>query len=606
MRDGHPGSLARLRIGLSGAAALPGFGLSGDPLFDEGEAAWTVPVTLEIENSGEHVPASTEWVVLVDHSYPFGRIEFYPAASGGITATFPHQEPNLETGSRWRTGKLCLDKPYRLHLIANGDDPVGNSDSRLVWHARRALAWLTRAAVGDLVRDGEPFEIPRYPARRENIHFAHDESPSSRAAWTGRQKTWGFIKWWSSAIDHTLVAARFLDRAGRLVRPTAAPIDERKMIDSPLGVWWLWPEPLAIRPWQPPITWGDFRRAGKEQGIDIDGTLRQMAAAVRGRGPAILMVGYPIPLRRGGPAAEVHWQALDFGSLDRSKPRPGFRSNEIGWWQHDLATTFRGDNLLKYVATENWHTDRLQARGRFPMELCKSKVAVIGCGSLGSLLAEILARGGLQRLLLIDGDILETGNVVRHALTAQEVGKNKASMLALFLRTVSPLVDVEAYDQMLPATPEDVHDLLRDYDIVIDCTASAEVPAILANTWWSIPPLFVSASVGFEAKRTFLFRARDHRFPVDEFQSRLDPWVEREKIAWAAADERLEGPGCYSPVFPARIDDMMMAAVATCRFIAESTIASEFAPELRVLEQSGAGLVPAQLPAHEIHAAAAV
>lgn len=597
-----------MRVGLAGAEALPGFRVTGDPLLDEREGAWTVPVRLEIENPSERVPATTEWVVLVDLGYPFGRIEFYPAASGGITVTFQHQEPNVQTGSRWRTGKLCLDEPYRLDLVASSDDPVGNADARLAWYAKRALAWLTRAAGGDLVRDDDPFEIPRYPARRENIQLAHDESHASYPAWAGRQKTWGQIKWWRPAIDRTLVAARFLDRQGRLVRPTGVPIDERRIITSPVGVWWLWPDPIVVRPWQSPLTWADLRRVGKDQGIDVDRTLRKIAAEARGRGPVILMLGYPIPLKWGGPPVEIHWQAVELGSLDRSKPRHGFRSNEAGWWQNDLATTFRGDNLLSYAVTENWHPDRLQARGGFPMDLCNLKVAIIGCGSLGSILAEILVRGGVRRLLLIDGGSLEIGNLVRHALSARDVGQNKAAALAEMLRTASPLIDVEVYDEMLPPMPDDVHDLIKDCDIVIDCTASAEVPAILASTWWSIPPIFVSASVGYEAKRTFLFRARAHSFPVDEFRSRLDPWVEREKTAWAAADERLEGPGCYSPLFPARIDDMMIAAVAAARFIAEATSLSDVATELRVLEQTGlAGLAPAaDLPAHMIHAAAAV
>jgi len=63
-------------------------------------------------------------------------------------------------------------------------------------------------------------------------------------------------------------------------------------------------------------------------------------------------------------------------------------------------------------------------------DLLMKKVAIIGCGSLGSPIARLLAQAGVGALALIDPEKLEWANVGRHALGAESVGHNKASELA--------------------------------------------------------------------------------------------------------------------------------------------------------------------------------
>ncbi len=36
---------------------------------------------------------------------------------------------------------------------------------------------------------------------------------------------------------------------------------------------------------------------------------------------------------------------------------------------------------MTYVETENWHPDRVQARGRLPERVYRKKVVIIGCGA---------------------------------------------------------------------------------------------------------------------------------------------------------------------------------------------------------------------------------
>ena len=71
-------------------------------------------------------------------------------------------------------------------------------------------------------------------------------------------------------------------------------------------------------------------------------------------------------------------------------------------------------------------------------------VSVIGCGSVGSAVADMLVRAGLGRIVLIDPETLAIENVGRHILTARDVGQPKAIALAAHLREINPELAVES------------------------------------------------------------------------------------------------------------------------------------------------------------------
>ena len=57
------------------------------------------------------------------------------------------------------------------------------------------------------------------------------------------------------------------------------------------------------------------------------------------------------------------------------------------------------------------------------------KVGILGAGSLGSKIAVTLARSGVQSFVLVDDDILQPGNLVRHELDARALGAHKVQGL---------------------------------------------------------------------------------------------------------------------------------------------------------------------------------
>lgn len=65
-------------------------------------------------------------------------------------------------------------------------------------------------------------------------------------------------------------------------------------------------------------------------------------------------------------------------------------------------------------------------------------VGIVGLGSVGSKLAEMLVRSGVHRLLLIDGDVLLPANLERHTLDWRDIGFRKAHAVKRRLLHIVP------------------------------------------------------------------------------------------------------------------------------------------------------------------------
>lgn len=578
-----------IRIAVSRLSGVPGVTLDSSPEYVPEESSWAVRLRLTCMHPSCFVPEETRWIALVDESYPAGHIRLFPSQDGGILHTFPHQDRNVVSSSSypaWRTGKPCLDSPsQRLGRVAGGPEPKGDAEERLRWHVERCLGWLELAAEDQLMSHDEPFEAPQSPAELidTRVTVIHDEGSDTWSAWNGHVGCYGEIHWGVlPGFEKTIVADEFFDARGERIRGSRR--GGRSGEQPWAGYWWLWPSPIVIPPWHAPGTWGDLRRIGKRLQLDVETFLRWISRRARSQKGGIALLGYPIPTLWNGAPVEVYWQAIDVPKVPREiRPMDGFRDNERGLNERLRREIFSGSKRLSYLKTENWHPERLQARGRLPAEVRARSVAVIGVGALGSSVAELLARGGVAEILVIDGDDLEAGNLARHTLTGVALGKNKATAVAARLQGVAPMSRIISSEMWLPQGDE-LRTLLEPFDVVLDCTGEDEVLRDLGAAWWSVPRRFLSASLGFAASRLFLFGVYACRFPFEEFEGAVGPWLEEERFQWTANGETIEGAGCWSPLFPARSDDVWLAAVATVKYL-ERVVREEVADGLHVLEQ---------------------
>lgn len=97
----------------------------------------------------------------------------------------------------------------------------------------------------------------------------------------------------------------------------------------------------------------------------------------------------------------------------------------------------------------------------------RSIIMVIGAGGLGCAVLPRIVRSRPHRLIIVDGDLVESRNLGRQPLyAAVDVGHPKASTAAMWLRQVAPLGTVTAVDAFLDAN--NAHELIEQADIVVE------------------------------------------------------------------------------------------------------------------------------------------
>ncbi len=121
--------------------------------------------------------------------------------------------------------------------------------------------------------------------------------------------------------------------------------------------------------------------------------------------------------------------------------------------------------------------------------LRKLHVAVVGVGGVGSWCAEALARTGVGRLTLVDGDAVAVSNLNRQCeATADTIGESKASCMMARILSVAPGCEVMSVDRRIAGFADLEHERYH-YDFIVD--AIDDVPAkaelILGATEAGVP-----------------------------------------------------------------------------------------------------------------------
>ena len=105
-----------------------------------------------------------------------------------------------------------------------------------------------------------------------------------------------------------------------------------------------------------------------------------------------------------------------------------------------------------------------------------SKIAVWGCGALGSWIAELLVRAGARRVMLRDPGFVSRGLLVRQNYTEEDVGRPKAEALAERLSRLSDTCEVIGIAGYAQAGLEEDAD---SCDFIFDTTVNTAVNAAL-------------------------------------------------------------------------------------------------------------------------------
>lgn len=588
-----------LRAGRRALEGVAGVEVFEDFVWLPAHRSWGIGIQLTITARGPRRLDVTRWYVVVEEPYPWGKIYVYPALEGGIKETFHHQRHNKsQAGLPFRSGAICVQSGLQsLDRRSLDLEPI-DVHEKLRWNVERAIAWVWAASADELTLPGEPFELPDFPvADAQKIRVAFNETSETFADWSRTDARWGTLTLVGSVERRIFHVLSFDSEEGQplIVRPWGTFIDE--MPRTRRGVWLRLDGTPALEPWRAPTTWSELRTACKSHGVDLDQTLRRLLPRVRDKIEHLALVGFPIPHRSGEPVAQYRWQGFLLPGLE-PRPARGFRAGDRGLWVRDRLKHFGPDVTIDWLQSENWSMDDLTSRGALSKALREQRVLLIGAGALGSVIAELLVRGGVQDLVIVDGEDLEAGNLVRHTLTILDVGKPKAPALATRLNAAAPHARVRGFKVRFPGLDAEVCAFAESCTLVVDCTASDQVAhRELEQFRWGGPRVFVSLSLGFEARRLFCFVAKVEQFPSATFIEMTTPWLLHERGEHAGRELPREGVGCWSPVFPARFDDIWSFAALGLKRIERAVSEPPPSPDLVVLESNEEGYRRAVIPA---------
>lgn len=143
--------------------------------------------------------------------------------------------------------------------------------------------------------------------------------------------------------------------------------------------------------------------------------------------------------------------------------------------------------------------------------LIASKVLIVGCGALGSMVAMQLAGAGVGCLAIADFDNVDISNLQRQFFfTTEESGKSKAEVLADRIRGLNPEIKVVVLREMM--TRAKAGQLFGDYDFIVDATDNPESKKMIGEVSSKLgKPCCIGGVNGFSGQ-VMVFQPGDSRF----------------------------------------------------------------------------------------------
>ncbi len=532
---------------------------------------WYLHLNIAIEYKTTYFPQISQWYIIVDSNYPKGKIKVYPDVKNSLTVTLYHQANNskIERNGLWRKGALCLE----VNTISTFQSEPYSVDERLLYHVKRAINWLELAAKGQLVADNEPFELPEFTLSNVlEMQFAFSEDIVTFMQWESTDCRYGiaeldvykskpsvyYVKQFKSLngnIEHYTQWGKHLSKTN-ISPPINAP-------------WILLKQPPVINEWQAPETLGDLIDACNKQHIDVMNVLKNVVSTIRDGKRHLLLLGFPVPKTFGGEPEIVFWKALYLPVVSYGKKTAkGFRTNQQGWWLRDKSEVLTRKTKLDWIISENWNQQEISQRGKMNDFLLRKKMLLVGAGCVGASVAEILVRSGIYNLKVVDSDIFEVGNLSRHVLNVGNIGELKELSLCSYLNSLNPHANVEVINDTLTIDEEFKTNIALDkYDIIIDCTGENSVLDVFQKADFRKSHIIASISVGLGAKHLYMTIMSGTTFYFNSFYKLISPYIQSERDLFDDYNLPRNGIGCWHPTFPARSDDVWLAAATAVKAI---------------------------------------
>ncbi|MEJ8763698.1 ThiF family adenylyltransferase [Phocaeicola sp. HCN-40430] len=230
---------------------------------------------------------------------------------------------------------------------------------------------------------------------------------------------------------------------------------------------------------------------------------------------------------------------------------------------------------LRYMSVQSIDSYMFFGRGCLCNNLREKRIAIVGLGAIGSMVAESLVHSGINKIGLWDSDIIEPGNICRSTYSLADLGESKVQAIAKKIRSINPFIEAKEikahgywfmhnvnyneyvegsfYDNVNYKSQEESLKEIQDFDMIIDCTGSNEMLHFLS---YAVPEKeLISLCITNHANELVCTTNADG----NAFELRK---AYLSRIEQDTKNFYVEGSGCYSPTFLAKYFDI--ASLVNC------------------------------------------
>ena len=359
--------------------------------------------------------------------------------TSGIDQPFPQDLPKASP----------VPQPAALNLPKT---PTNSSDEAL----EEARKLVDGSLIGDNVQEDFEDEFTTYWERwertKKTVNLLCKPNGPSRELVAWRSTAGSFV-----AENETALRSWLKSRYGK------DTLEKVECWTAPLL--WL---PRPLRPSEYPANVSRLRGALQEDPLNC--SLLE-AALVRPK-PENKLVVLGMQTRRGVSFAGLEIQT-PAGLKDgfRERPRPGIVLTRYSASTIVGARVVRFDPAWVHGRDQNTDTATLQSK----------TAAIIGLGSLGSGVADLLAKAGVGKFIFFDSDIFTSANSSRHLLGAPAVDLKKVEAMATNVTTRFPHVTVTPAGRF--ADDKEAISLLQSAGLIISLTGNWQAESLLDAIW---------------------------------------------------------------------------------------------------------------------------
>ena len=522
----------------------------------EKDKSWHFKCLLKIkQTSGSSFSDQIKLKVLIPNNFPYEEIYIFSETEKFLG--FPHQEAI--------SGKLCLHE----------QDLAPRNYKRLYYYLQWAEEWAENVINDKFLSGSSLYELPdfRIDSSKLSIKVPYqtffNETKKSFKIWNNHICKSGEVSAFTVSNSKSLFVDVFKNEFDEEIKKSDFK-NNKQPDESIVGKWVILPD-IIIKNHRPPSNYGEIADLFRIYDLDFYKLLK--SAWLSDNRPskiAFLLVGFPIPKKIKEQFSEINWQPIWIhnyrhlkGELDQKKKK------KRKMWALMLEDEIKRNSNIAWGNSTNINYDRLHKRSNLSKGLLVKKIGVVGCGAIGCLVSESLARGGIKNLRFFDKDYLEYGNICRHSLSGLYVGHNKAVALSHKLTLSMPLANIQGFELKIPFSMNQViEERIVEFNnckIIFDCTANVSAGEWLSNYCFSKGQRLICIFINFKADIITIaisgcyYSANDiirdlYSLVIDGQIKKGDgQYLDSSLYNYEPAEEEsiIEGIGCWHATFPA-------------------------------------------------------